>query len=131
MLTEINIQKKCQDIEVGDYFLYNNEIYIKSDLECEKVSINIKTGYSAIFSETPVIPLKQKMSFACDFKKIRTNDNMIKTGDCILLKNYNLGIVTSYKFKDYYIIDLFTGNCFLLHNDDNYNVLPNAKIIIG
>lgn len=129
MLTEINIQKKCQDIEVGDYFLYDNEIYIKSDLYCEKVSINIKTGSAEIFSETPVIPLKQKMSFACDFKKIRYNNNMLKSGDCIILRNGDFGIVTRYKFKQY-IIDLFTGNCFLLHND-NYNVLPNAKIIIG
>lgn len=129
MLTEINVQKKCQDIKVGDYFLYDNEIYIKSDLYCEKVSINIKTGSAEIFSETVVIPLKQKMSFACDFKKIRTIGDMLKSGDCILLKNYNFGIVTRYKFKRY-IIDLFTGNCFLLHND-NYIVLPNAKIILG
>lgn len=129
MLTEINVQKKCQDIKVGEYFLFDNEIYIKSELYCGKVSINIKTGNSAIFSETPVIPLKQKMSFACDFKKIKTNDLMLKSGDCILLKNGNLGIVTRYKFKEY-IINLFTGDCYLLHND-YYNVLPNAKIILG
>lgn len=130
MLTEINVQEKCKDIKVGDYFLYDNEIYIKSDLYDGKVSINIKTGGSSIFSETPVTPLTQKMmSFACDFKKIITNKNCLKTGDCIILSNCDFGIVTWYNFK-HYIIDLFTGDYFpLCHN--NYNVLPNAKIILG
>lgn len=129
MLTEINIQEKCKDINVGGYFLYDNGIYIKSDLYCGKVSINIKTGVASIFSETPVMPLKQKMSFTCDFKKIRSNDLMLKSGDCIVLRNGDFGIVTHYKFKKY-IINLFTGDCYLLHNE-NYNVLPNAKITIG
>lgn len=134
MLIEVNTKKSFKDIEVGEYFMYDDEAYIKTNMLSSTIGINIKTGYSSTFSETLVTPLPQKKLFTFDFERVKTKRNLLKSGDCILLNNGNDGIVTNVKSPCYeyvfFAVDLFTGNFYAL-GDIEYEVSPNASITIG
>lgn len=135
MLIELNTKKSFEKIKVGDYFLYDNEVYIKTNINSSTIGINIKTGESQISSTSLyVTPLTQKKLFTFDFERVKTKRNLLKAGDCILLNNGNDGIVTNVKSPCYeyvfFAVDLFTGNFYAL-GDTEYEVSPNATITIG
>ena len=125
-----------KDIEIGDYFMHNEELYIKTEENRTSNATELETGNMKTFDDDIlVIGLGNKFSLNCKLsnrKTIHFKKDMV-AGNCILLSSEKIGLVTYYggHYFEYYGLDLQTGKFHILETHIAYNVLEDATITLG
>lgn len=125
-----------KDIKIGDYFMYNEDLYIKNEENRSTNATVLETGHMhSIDDDILVIGLGNKISLNCKLsnsKKIHFKKDMV-AGNCILLSSEKIGLVTYYggHYYEYYGLDLQTGKFHTLETNIAYNVLEDATITFG
>lgn len=125
-----------KDIKIGDYFMYDEELYIKNEENRTTNATVLKTGdMHKIDDDILVIGLGNKFSLNCNLsnrKTIHFKKDMV-AGNCILLSSEKIGLVTYYggHYFEYYGLDLQTGKFHILETNIAYNVLEDVTITLG
>ena len=125
-----------KDIKIGDYFMYDEELYIKNEENRTTNATVLKTGdMHKIDDDILVIGLGNKFSLECKLsnrKTIHFKKDMV-AGNCILLSSEKIGLVTYYggHYFEYYGLDLQTGKFHTLETNIAYNVLEDVTITLG
>lgn len=125
-----------KDIEIGDYFMYNEELYIKNEENRSTNASVLETGeMHSIDDDILVVGLGNKFSLNCNLsnrKTIHFKKDMV-AGNCILLSSEKIGLVTYYggHYFEYYGLDLQTGKFHTLETNIAYNVLEDVTITLG
>lgn len=125
-----------KDIKIGDYFMYNEELYIKNEENRTTNATVLKTGeMHSIDDDILVVGLGNKFSLNCNLsnrKTIHFKKDMV-AGNCILLSSEKIGLVTYYggHYFEYYGLDLQTGKFHILETNIAYNVLEDVTITLG
>lgn len=125
-----------KDIKIGDYFMYNEELYIKNEENRSTNASVLETGeMHSIDDDILVVGLGNKFSLNCNLsnrKTIHFKKDMV-AGNCILLSSEKIGLVTYYggHYFEYYGLDLQTGKFHILETNIAYNVLEDVTITLG
>lgn len=125
-----------KDIKIGDYFMYNEELYIKNEENRTTNATVLETGdMHSIDDDILVVGLGNKFSLNCNLsnrKTIHFKKDMV-AGNCILLSSEKIGLVTYYDghYFEYYGLDLQTGKFHILETNIAYNVLEDVTITLG
>lgn len=125
-----------KDIEIGDYFLYEEEVYIKTEENRTTNATVLETGDMKMFyDDVLVIGLGNKFSLNCNLsnsKTIHFKKDMVG-GNCILLNSETIALVTYFggHYFEYYGLDLQTGKFHTLETNIAYNVLEDVTITLG